>query len=125
MFIAIYATYFGMVIAGRRLHNDMLERLMRAPMWYFDTTPLGRIVNRFSKDIDLVDSAIPNLMRFTINAFFLSLVLVLLVRIIRTFILYQRGHLLMFNVLQSIVGIDSFPSHHSFSHSSGRSVMVY
>lgn len=71
-----------MVIAGRKLHNEMLISLMKAPMWYFDTTPLGRIVNRFSKDIDIVDSAIPALMRFAINALFLSVVFVLLVNIL-------------------------------------------
>ena len=68
-----------MIIAGRSLHNDMLIRLLRAPMWYFDTTPLGRIVNRFSKDIDLIDNAIPNLMRFVLNSLSLSVVFVLLV----------------------------------------------
>ena len=53
----------GTVIASRTLHNSLLERILRSPMSFFDTTPLGRIVNRFSKDIDTIDSTIPHTIR--------------------------------------------------------------
>lgn len=49
----------GTVNSSVTLHRSLLEQIMRAPLSFFDTTPLGRIVNRFSKDIDTVDSAIP------------------------------------------------------------------
>ena len=45
----------GCVMAARVLHETALNRILRAPMSYFDTTPLGRIINRFSKDMDMVD----------------------------------------------------------------------
>jgi len=49
------ATY----VAGRKLHWIILLGVLHAPMSFFDTTPIGRIINRFAKDIDAVDSTLP------------------------------------------------------------------
>lgn len=39
----------------RKLHNEMINRIVRAPInLYFDVTPVGRIVNRFSRDLGTV-----------------------------------------------------------------------
>ena len=38
--------------AARKLHNTMLLRIMRGPMAFFETTPLGRILNRLLAWID-------------------------------------------------------------------------
>jgi ATP-binding cassette, subfamily C (CFTR/MRP), member 1 len=53
--------------AAIKLHHSMLMRILNSPMSFFDTTPLGRILNRFSKDIDVVDNSIPNNMRMSLN----------------------------------------------------------
>mmetsp|Transcript_70958 Transcript_70958/g.205692 ORF Transcript_70958/g.205692 Transcript_70958/m.205692 type:complete len:1274 (+) Transcript_70958:83-3904(+) len=42
--------------AGRRLHSDCADRLMHAPMSYFDSTPSGRIASRLGPDLAMVDS---------------------------------------------------------------------
>jgi ABC-type multidrug transport system fused ATPase/permease subunit len=34
------------------LHNSAVSAVMKSPMAFFDTTPVGRIINRFSKDLD-------------------------------------------------------------------------
>lgn len=64
------AMAIGCVNAARDLHNNLLKQTLRLPMSFFDTTPLGRIVNRFAKDVDVVDNIIPLILRFAILMFF-------------------------------------------------------
>lgn len=49
----------GMVTAARNLHNEMLTGVLAAPMRFFDTQPVGRILNRFSKDLGFMDDLLP------------------------------------------------------------------
>ena len=48
----------GSIQASRRLHNALLSNILRGPILFFDTTPRGRIVNRFGNDIYSLDTAI-------------------------------------------------------------------
>ncbi len=54
-FFAIGLTMLG-TTASRVMMNRAMRRVLRAPMSFFDTTPLGRITNRFSKDVDIMDN---------------------------------------------------------------------
>uniref|UniRef100_A0A672LX45 ABC-type glutathione-S-conjugate transporter n=1 Tax=Sinocyclocheilus grahami TaxID=75366 RepID=A0A672LX45_SINGR len=49
----------GSISASRTLHTSLLSNILKVPMVFFDTTPSGRIVNRFAKDIFTVDEMIP------------------------------------------------------------------
>ncbi|XP_042315891.1 multidrug resistance-associated protein 5 isoform X1 [Sceloporus undulatus] len=49
----------GTLRASSRLHDELFRRILRSPMKFFDTTPTGRILNRFSKDMDEVDVRLP------------------------------------------------------------------
>lgn len=44
--------------AARRLHIAMLNSILRAPMVFFHTNPLGRIINRFAKDLGDIDRTV-------------------------------------------------------------------
>ncbi|XP_043688809.1 ABC transporter C family member 2-like [Telopea speciosissima] len=41
--------------AAKRLHDAMLHSVLRAPMVFFQTNPIGRIINRFAKDLGDID----------------------------------------------------------------------
>ncbi|PNY29412.1 Oligomycin resistance ATP-dependent permease YOR1 [Tolypocladium capitatum] len=49
--------------ASKVMLHDAVTRVLRAPMSFFDTTPLGRITNRFSRDVDVLDNNLTDAMR--------------------------------------------------------------
>uniref|UniRef100_A0AAQ5Y2V3 ATP-binding cassette sub-family C member 5 n=1 Tax=Amphiprion ocellaris TaxID=80972 RepID=A0AAQ5Y2V3_AMPOC len=49
----------GTLRASSKLHDELFHKILRCPMKFFDTTPSGRILNRFSKDMDEVDTRLP------------------------------------------------------------------
>ncbi|BFZ17594.1 hypothetical protein BsWGS_20633 [Bradybaena similaris] len=53
--VFVLLVYVQFVNASQRLHNSMLNTILHQPMSFFDTTPLGRILNRFSRDVDVLD----------------------------------------------------------------------
>ncbi|WWC90534.1 uncharacterized protein L201_005470 [Kwoniella dendrophila CBS 6074] len=53
--------------ASVSIHKKAITRVMFAPQSFFDTTPLGRIMNRFSKDTDTIDNTLSDAMRMAIG----------------------------------------------------------
>ena len=49
--------------ASKVMLRNAVKRVLRAPMSFFDTTPLGRITNRFSRDVDVMDNNLSDAMR--------------------------------------------------------------
>ncbi|KAF7342738.1 ABC protein [Mycena sanguinolenta] len=54
---------FFAVRVSRNLHHTTIVNVFHAPMSFFDTTPTGRIMSIFGKDIDTIDNALPISMR--------------------------------------------------------------
>ncbi|XP_052291507.1 ABC transporter C family member 2-like isoform X2 [Citrus sinensis] len=50
-----YWLIISSLYAAKRLHDAMLHSILRAPMVFFHTNPLGRIINRFAKDLGDID----------------------------------------------------------------------
>uniref|UniRef100_A0A480TU85 Multidrug resistance-associated protein 4 isoform X1 n=1 Tax=Sus scrofa TaxID=9823 RepID=A0A480TU85_PIG len=51
--------FYVLVSSSQSLHNKMFESILRAPILFFDRNPIGRILNRFSKDIGHMDDLLP------------------------------------------------------------------
>lgn len=63
MFVfSVLLSILGTTSSKVMLH-DAVTRVLRAPMSFFDTTPLGRITNRFSRDVDVMDNNLTDAMR--------------------------------------------------------------
>ena len=71
-------TYFS----SQRLHKWSIQSVLHAPMSFFETTPLGRIMNRFSKDIDTIDNTLGESIRMFANTFSGILGAVILIAIV-------------------------------------------
>ncbi|XP_062958201.1 ATP-binding cassette sub-family C member 4 isoform X2 [Cynocephalus volans] len=51
--------FYVLVNSSQTLHNKMFESILKAPVLFFDRNPIGRILNRFSKDIGHMDDLLP------------------------------------------------------------------
>ncbi|KAF1813269.1 hypothetical protein P152DRAFT_465906 [Eremomyces bilateralis CBS 781.70] len=50
--------FAGSLTASRRIHTRLIQAVSRAKFRFFDSTPLGQIMNRFSKDIEAIDQEV-------------------------------------------------------------------
>ena len=61
--IGSFMLTIGGILGSISVHNNMLANILCAPMSFFDITPIGRLLNRFSKDIYIIDETIPKSLR--------------------------------------------------------------
>ncbi|KAK2956863.1 Multidrug resistance-associated protein [Blattamonas nauphoetae] len=55
LFFRALLSSYAIYRSGKRIHDGMLQRVLHAPISFFDTTPMGRIVNRFTGDMTQID----------------------------------------------------------------------
>ncbi|XP_059748279.1 LOW QUALITY PROTEIN: ATP-binding cassette sub-family C member 4 [Bos taurus] len=63
--------FYVLANSSQTLHNKMLESILRAPVLFFNRNPIGRILNRFSKDIGHMDDLLPQIFQDFIQTFLL------------------------------------------------------
>jgi ABC-type multidrug transport system fused ATPase/permease subunit len=111
---AIFTFFMGVIsgvftyYAAQNLHAGAITRVMYAPLnTFFDVQPKGRILNRFTKDIDTIDNTLPDSMRMAISTlgsvfgaiilisiltyYFIVAVAAVLIFYIGGSLMYQRG----------------------------------
>uniref|UniRef100_A0A8C2UET6 ATP binding cassette subfamily C member 3 n=1 Tax=Coturnix japonica TaxID=93934 RepID=A0A8C2UET6_COTJA len=73
VFVSSFTLAMGGINAARKLHAALLENKFHTPQSFYDTTPTGRVINRFSKDIFVIDEVIPPTILMFLGTFFVSL----------------------------------------------------
>jgi len=65
-YVVVSASFFtdllptlGCLNASIAIHNIMLRGVLRSRLKFFDTTPIGRILSRFSADVSICDNNLP------------------------------------------------------------------
>ncbi|CAI4047150.1 hypothetical protein SUVZ_12G0420 [Saccharomyces uvarum] len=83
---------------SKKLHENMAKSVIRSPMVFFETTPVGRIINRFSSDMDAVDSSLQYVFSFFFKSILTYLVTIILVG-------YNMPWFLVFNMFLLVIYI--------------------
>ncbi|CEP13205.1 hypothetical protein [Parasitella parasitica] len=71
--------FLGSLKASRKIHSELLDRILRAKIRFFDVTPLGRIVNRFSSDLETVDQALAPSLSYLLYSVIATMYVIVLV----------------------------------------------
>lgn len=83
---------------SKKLHDTMAKRVLRSPMAFFGATPVGRLINRFSSDVQVVDSNLQSIFSFFFRSLLNYLVTVILIS-------YNMPWFLAFNAVILIIYI--------------------
>uniref|UniRef100_A0A8U7P8R6 ABC-type glutathione-S-conjugate transporter n=1 Tax=Corvus moneduloides TaxID=1196302 RepID=A0A8U7P8R6_CORMO len=83
LFACTAAVLLGGVLASHQLFLQLLSSVMRSPMLFFEQTPIGHLLNRFSRDMDAVDSVIPDKLK-SVLGFLFNLLEIYLVIVVAT-----------------------------------------
>lgn len=76
IFLSIFRAFVSFEItikASRHLHDAMTQAVLRSKIEFFDTNPLGRVLNRFSADVGSNDDLLPQTLFDFLVIFFIVL----------------------------------------------------
>ncbi|KAI1317550.1 hypothetical protein EDD11_008244 [Mortierella claussenii] len=119
----------GRIRASERIHWNLISTVIRLPMSFFDTTPLGRILNRFSSDMYSIDEHLPwkfmDLLylsisvacTFTVIAFTTPIFIIVIPIIASLFVFIARYFLWATRSLKRIESVSVSPIYQHFDES--------
>ncbi|XP_021076052.1 multidrug resistance-associated protein 9 isoform X2 [Mus pahari] len=91
------------LMASSSLHNRVFNKIVRSPMSFFDTTPTGRLMNRFSKDMDELDVRLPfHAENFLQQCFMVVFILVIMAAVFPVVLVVLAGLAVIFLILLRI-----------------------
>ncbi|KAJ6388093.1 hypothetical protein OIU77_026626 [Salix suchowensis] len=67
--VRAFSFAFGGLRAAVQVHDTLLNKLIDAPIQFFDQTPGGRILNRFSSDLYTIDDSLPFILNILLANF--------------------------------------------------------
>ncbi|KAJ2084410.1 Transporter of the ATP-binding cassette (ABC) [Coemansia sp. RSA 988] len=74
--------FWSSIKASKVLHERLLHTILRAPIRFFDTTPVGRLINRFSKDMETIDQSLSSSLAIFITELTASLAILVVISVI-------------------------------------------
>lgn len=77
--LCMFVMFNASVNASRKLYDRMLTRVMKTRSRFFDSTPTGRIMNRLSKDIEVVDQETAPVVLWFLHSLVLALFILLVI----------------------------------------------
>ena len=78
--LAPFILYVWLVLSSaQRFHNNLFLSVMRYPLQWFETTPTGRLLNLFSRDISVIDETFPRVIQGFVRSFMVVLTVVCVV----------------------------------------------
>ncbi|KAL6198463.1 hypothetical protein ACLB2K_028252 [Fragaria x ananassa] len=81
--------------AARKLHDALLQAILKSPMVFFHTNPTGRIINRFAKDLGDIDRTVANFMNMFLGQVWQLISTFVLIGIVSTLSLWAIMPLLI------------------------------
>ncbi|XP_011705823.1 PREDICTED: probable multidrug resistance-associated protein lethal(2)03659, partial [Wasmannia auropunctata] len=126
--ITLFRNFFFMKVcmnSNCNLHNTMFSNLLQAPMSFFYTNPSGRILNRFSKDVNAMDELLPKKALEIIQIFFAVCGIIVMEIIINRWMLIPTVFLIVLffivtkfylKIVQSIKRLNDVTKSPLFSH---------
>ena len=100
-FIANFLINLAVLLSNNRLHDQMIEGLLRSPIGYFDKTPSGELTSKLSNDLTVLDTVLNISAMLLLEATSISLVTVGSAMQLNLYLVAPAVLVILFNILMS------------------------